>query len=66
MSDFKKVFSGTGDKKVVLINRVSDPSMWILYIYKKLLFFKKNINTYWFYSKEEAEKFAERYLKHAS
>jgi hypothetical protein len=63
MKDFEKVFSGSGNKKVVLINRVSDPSMWILNIYKKILFFKKKIDSYWFYDKAGAEQFALEYIK---
>ena len=46
MNNYEKVFSDSGKKKVVLINRLSDPGMWILYVYKKILFFnkKKEIN----------------------
>lgn len=63
MSDFKKVFSNTGNKSVVLVNRDSDPSMWILNVYKNILFFKKKIESYWFNGREDAERFAEEYLK---
>ena len=63
MNTFEKVFSDSGNRKVVLINDVSDPSMWILYVYKKMLFFKKKINTYWFNSKDQAELFALEYVK---
>ena len=63
MNNFEKVFSDTGNKKVVLINRLSDPSMWVLYVYKKILFFKKKIQTYWFTSQEDAEVFALEYVK---
>lgn len=63
MSDFKKVFSNTGNKSVVLLNRDSDPSMWILNVYKNILFFKKKIESYWFNGREDAERFAEEYLK---
>jgi hypothetical protein len=63
MKDFEKVFSGSGNKKLVLSNSVSDPSMWILNIYKKILFFKKKIGSYWFNDQAEAELFALDYIK---
>ena len=61
--DFKKVYSASGNVQLVLINRMSDPAMWILSIYKKILFFKKKVTSYWFTGKEEAERFAEDYVK---
>ncbi len=63
MEDFKKVYPASGNIQLVLINRISDPVMWILNIYKKILFFKKKITSYWFTGKEEAEKFAVDYIK---
>lgn len=63
MKDFEKVYSDTGNKKVVLINRLSDPAMWVLSIYKRILFFKKKTGSYWFTGKDEAEKFALEYIK---
>ncbi|MDQ3020990.1 MAG: hypothetical protein M3R36_10520 [Bacteroidota bacterium] len=63
MKDFEKVFSGSGKKFAVLINRLSDPSMWVLNIYKKFLFFKKKIGSYWFTNKADAELFALDYIK---
>ena len=63
MSDFKKIFSNTGNKSIVLVNRDSDPTMWILNVYKKILFFKKKIESYWFNDREDAEIFAAEYLK---
>lgn len=63
MNKFEKVISDSGNKKIVLINRLSDPGMWILYVYKKILFFNKKINSYWFSSKEQAELFAQEYVK---
>ncbi|MBK6538629.1 MAG: hypothetical protein WBQ38_08175 [Ignavibacteria bacterium] len=66
MNTYEKVFSDSGNKKVVLINDNSDPSMWILYVYKKILFFKKKINTYWFSNKDQAELFALEYVKNNS
>ncbi len=63
MYNFEKVFSDSGSRKVVLVNRLSDPSMWVIYIYKKILFFKKKINTYWFTNQEDAEVFALEWVK---
>ncbi len=63
MKDFEKIFADSGNKIVVLINRVSDPSMWVLSIYKKILFFRKKIASYWFNDREGAEKFALDYIK---
>ena len=61
MSDFKKVISNSGNKEVVLVNRESDPISWIVYVYKKILFFKKRIASYWFVSRQEAEEYAANY-----
>ncbi|HMQ69869.1 MAG TPA: hypothetical protein PKA90_12835 [Ignavibacteria bacterium] len=58
MKDFKKEFAISGNRKAVLSNSRSDPSMWILDIYKKILFFNKKTGSYWFYDKQEAEKYA--------
>jgi len=63
MEDFIKVYPASGNIQLQLIHRASDPAMWILNIYKKILFFKKKISSYWFTGKEEAEKFAEDYVK---
>jgi hypothetical protein len=37
--------------------------MWVLYVYKKILFFKKKMQTYWFTNQEDAEVFALEYVK---
>lgn len=66
MNNYEKVYSDSGNKKVVLINRLSDPGMWILYVYKKFLFFNKRISSYWFNSKDQAELFALEYVKNNS
>lgn len=58
MKDFEKEISISGDRKAVLSNSRSDPSMWILNVYKKVLFFNKKTESYWFYDQDEAEKFA--------
>ena len=63
MYNFEKVFSDSGSRKVVLVNRLTDPSMWVLYIYKKILFFKKKMKTYWFTNQEDAEVFALEWVK---
>jgi hypothetical protein len=58
MKDIREVISNSNGKQVVLINRKSDPIMWIVNVYKKILFFKKEIKSYWFNDKDEARKFA--------
>lgn len=63
MKEFSKTMAGPENTELQLINRVSDPSMWILTVYKKILFFRKKIKTYWFYGKDEAERFAENYVR---
>ncbi len=62
MEDFIKVYTASGNIQLQLINRASDPAMWVLNIYKKILFFKRKITSYWFTGREEAEKFAEEYV----
>ncbi len=63
MKDFEKVYLDTASRKVVLINRISDPSMWVIYVYKKILFLKKKIESYWFTNQKDAEIFALEYVK---
>ncbi|MBP9192075.1 MAG: hypothetical protein KBF96_05950 [Ignavibacteria bacterium] len=58
MKDFEKEFSISGNRKAVLTNSRKDPAMWILNVYKKILFFNKKTGSYWFYDQDEAEKFA--------
>lgn len=58
MKDNIKVLSDTDKGKVVLINRASDPGMWILNTYKKFLFFKIRKASHWFNSEKEALEFA--------
>lgn len=58
MKDFEKVFPLSGNRKAVLNNSRKDPSMWILNVYEKFLFFNKKTGSYWFYDQEEAEKYA--------
>ncbi|MFZ1323376.1 MAG: hypothetical protein WAT71_17620 [Ignavibacteria bacterium] len=56
MKDFRQKASLNG-KTIELINRISDPAMWVVNIYKKFLFFEKKENSYWFSDKDEAEIF---------
>ena len=50
----KEVIKSASGKLVELIHRDSDPSMWIVNVYKKVIFFKKRISSKWFSDKEEA------------
>ncbi|MBK8983100.1 MAG: hypothetical protein IPM38_12425 [Ignavibacteria bacterium] len=54
MKDFHKKFSVNG-KTVELINRYSDPAMWIVNVVKKFLFFKSVESSHWFNSRNDAE-----------
>lgn len=63
MKDLIKVISDTGKQTVEMVNRISDPAMWIIYVYKKFLFFKIKKSSYWFTNKEEALKFADGFGK---
>lgn len=63
MKDLIKVVSDTGKQTIELVNRISDPAMWIIYVYKKFLFFKIKKSSYWFTNEEEAMKFAGSYGK---
>ncbi|HMS64194.1 MAG TPA: hypothetical protein PKD83_02945 [Ignavibacteria bacterium] len=61
MKDLIKVISDKDNQSVELVNRLSDPGMWIVYIYKKFLFFKIKKSSHWFTNEEEALKFAKEY-----
>ncbi len=63
MKDFEEVISNSGNRKVILSNTLSDPSMWIINVYKKILFFNRKIKSFWFNSKEDAEQFALEHSK---
>lgn len=63
MKDLIKVISDTGKQSIEMVNRISDPAMWIIYVYKKFLFFKIKKSSYWFTNEVEALKFAEGYAK---
>lgn len=54
----KERITNTSGKIIELVNRDSDPTMWILNVYKKILFFKKKIVSEWFSTKEDALDFA--------
>lgn len=56
MKDFSQKYSVNG-KTFELLNRFSDPAMWIVNVYKKFLIFNKKESSYWFNDKEEAETF---------
>ena len=54
----KERITNTSGKIIELVNRDSDPTMWILNVYKKILFFKKKVVSEWFSTKEDALDFA--------
>lgn len=54
----KERIPNSSGKIIEIINRDSDPTMWILNVYKKILFFKKKILSEWFSTKEDALDFA--------
>ncbi len=47
----KERIPNSSGKIIEIINRDSDPTMWILNVYKKILFFKKKILSEWFSTK---------------
>ncbi|MBK9331979.1 MAG: hypothetical protein IPM96_06140 [Ignavibacteria bacterium] len=56
MKDFREKFSVNG-KTVELLNRYSDPAMWIVNVIKKFLFFKSVESSHWFNSRKDAEEY---------
>lgn len=54
----KEVIKSASGKVIEILNRDSDPTMWIVSVYKKVLFFKKKIVSEWFSSKIDALEFA--------
>lgn len=63
MEDVNKVIANSKNHYIVLSNQVSDPSVWVLKIYKKILFFKKKVFSYWFNNEKQATEYANEYLK---
>ena len=57
MSTKEKMKSASG-KIIEIMNRDSDPTMWIVSVYKQILFFKKKVVSEWFSSKSDALEFA--------
>lgn len=53
----EKMKSASG-KIIEILNRDSDPTMWIVSVSKQILFFKKKIVSEWFSSKADALEFA--------
>ena len=53
----EKMKSASG-KIIEILNRDSDPTMWIVSVYKQILFFKKKVISEWFSSKVDALEFA--------
>ncbi|MCB0722055.1 MAG: hypothetical protein KDC73_01320 [Ignavibacteriae bacterium] len=54
----KEILKSTSGKIVEILNRDSDPTMWIVSVYKRILFFKKKVASEWFSKKEDALEFA--------
>ena len=56
----KEILKSTSGKIVEILNRDSDPTMWIVSVYKRILFFKKKVASEWFSKKEDALEFANK------
>ncbi len=54
----KEIVSSPSGRIVEIFNSDDDPTMWIVRVYKKILFFKKQIISKWFSKKEDALDFA--------
>ncbi len=66
MEDSVKVLYDSGNNYITLTNRLSDPLMWILTVYKKKILFKKKITSYWFNGESEAMKHSDEIIKSVS
>ncbi|MBS1518218.1 MAG: hypothetical protein JSS91_09030 [Bacteroidetes bacterium] len=60
MKDFNQKFSVNG-RTIELLNRMSDPGMWVVNVYSKFLFFKRKETSHWFCDKTEAETFVKSF-----
>ncbi|MCY7360676.1 MAG: hypothetical protein LH629_01200 [Ignavibacteria bacterium] len=58
MKDTIKTIPNSNGINIKLINRSSDPAMWIINVYKKILFFNVKKSSHWFTNEAEAIKFA--------
>jgi hypothetical protein len=54
----KEIISSPSGRIVEISNSDDDPTMWIVRVYKKILFLKKQIFSEWFSKKEDALEFA--------
>lgn len=54
----RKIISNKSDKIVELINNDIDSNMWIVKVYKKILFFKKLLYSKWFNTESDALNYA--------
>ena len=66
MTDTVKILLDSGNNYITLINRVSDPLMWILTVYKKKFLHKKKISTFWFNGEIEAMKQSDDIIRSVS
>lgn len=64
--DTLKVLFDSGNNYITLTNRLSDPLMWILTVYKKKFLFKKKISSYWFNGESDAMKYSDEIIKSKS
>jgi hypothetical protein len=55
-----EIISDTSDRYIELVNRDSDPVMWIVQLSKKLLFFKIKKRVWWFADSTQARDFAQQ------
>lgn len=56
--DTKEKLKSASGKIVEIMNSDADPTMWIVSVYKQILFFKKKVVSTWFSSKADALEFA--------
>jgi len=66
MEDTVKVLCDSGNNYITLTNRLSDPLMWVLTVYKKKFLFRKKISSYWFNGEIDAMKHSEAIIKSVS
>jgi hypothetical protein len=62
-NSFEQTFSGSSGETLILKNLDSDPTMWIVDIFKKSFLGKKKSGSFWFSHKIDAEEFVSKYLK---
>jgi len=66
MKDILKIILDSKNNYITLTNRLSDPLMWILTVYKKKFLFKKKVSSYWFNGESDAIKHSDEIIKSIS